>query len=549
MALGTTVARLTGYLRSILLVAALGNALHADVFAIANTIPNMLVVLLGAGIFNAVLVPQIVRADMRGEGAAYLNQVITLFGALLLVATLLLTLAAPWVMTLFLSPELAQPQLASQHHAAIVFAYCCLPQVFFYGIFALVGQILNSREVFAPMMWAPVLNNVVAVGVLGTYLGTYGVVTDRCGGYSAGQALLLGIGMTSGVVVQCLALVPYLRRAGIRYRPTARLLSPGIRATIRLGAWTLAVVLVNQLAYGVVVRLASAGTAAVGGCAAGSSAAGTGYTIYSSAYLLIMAPHAVVTVSLMTASLPGLAAVAASGRLRELGERLSWALRLVMVVIVPGVALLEVLAPTMSDLVWGYGAGAGSSSRFAPTLMCFGAALVFFTGHYVALRGLYALGATSAVFGVQSVIAAANVGLAVVLVRLTGPAMTAPALASAYGVAYAIGSLISWTLLHRRLGTIERRRTLAGLARVSACAGLAAVGCASLLYAVSGQLLAGPGSKIEALAVAASTTLLFTGLFVLSSCVVHVPELGRLVRMLAGRGPGRSMGRASSTGR
>jgi putative peptidoglycan lipid II flippase len=191
MALATTFARLTGYGRSVLLVAALGNGLHADVFSIANTVPNMLVVLLGAGIFNAVLVPQLVRAHLSGVGPGFVNQVITLFGAILLTATVVITLAAPLVLQMFVSPALTRPDLADQYRSAIALAFFCLPQIFFYGVFALLGQILNSRGVFGPMMWAPILNNMVAIGVLVAYLDVYGSGAARCSGYTRGQELLL----------------------------------------------------------------------------------------------------------------------------------------------------------------------------------------------------------------------------------------------------------------------------------------------------------------------------------------------------------------------
>lgn len=531
MAVGTSVARLTGYVRSILLVAALGNALHADIFAIANTIPNMLVVLLGAGIFNAVLVPQIVRAHRRGDGDAYVNQVITLFGALLLIATVLLTCAAPWISGLFLSPGPGAQSFVAQQHSSI--AYYCLPQIFFYGMFAMIGQILNARGVFGPMTWAPVLNNVVAIAVLVGYLTRYGSGADRCAGYSTGQELLLGIGTTAGVILQCLALVPYLARAGIRYRPTARLFSPQIRTTLRIGAWTLAVVVVNQLAYGVVVRLASGGATSLSSCSGTGSHAGTGYTIYSSAYLLIMAPHAIITVSLMTASLPGWAALASSGELAELGRRLDSTLRLVMVAVVPGIALIELLAHDIANLAWGYGAGARSYERFTPTVACFGIALFFFTTQYVALRGLYALEATPAIFVIQSVIGIANVGFGVTLVHLTDPMQTAPALAAAFGGANAIGSLISWTYLRRRLGTAAARQTLAALARVTGCAVLSASACAALHVAVRGAPFAQTSGKTGSLAAATVTTAVFAGFFWWCSRVIRLPELTSLRAALA----------------
>ncbi|RNL75504.1 murein biosynthesis integral membrane protein MurJ [Nocardioides marmorisolisilvae] len=529
MALATTAARLTGYGRSILLVAALGNGLHADVFAIANTIPNLLVVLLGAGVVNAVLVPQLVRAHRSGDGPEYVNQVITLFGAVLLAATVAVTLAAPLVLRAFVTTALTRPELADQYRSAVALAFCCLPQIFFYGVFALLGQILNSRGVFGPMMWAPVLNNLVAIGVLATYLGTFGTSTTRCGGYSDGQVLLLGLGTTLGVVVQCAALVPYLRRAGIHYRPTLRLLSPRMRTTLRLGGWTIAVVLTNQVVYAGIVRLATSGTAGAG-CAGGS--AGTGYTIYSSAYLLIMAPHAVVTVSLMTASLPGLALLASSDDRHELAARLTSALRLVMLAIVPVSVLLALLSPSVADLVWGYGTGTGSSQLFAPTLACFAVALLFFTAHYVALRGLYALEANRVILGIQAVIGVVDLGLAVVLVGATDRALTAPALATAYAVAYAVGSALSWSALRRRLGVGSARPAAGTLTRIGLSAALAAIICLLAVRLTTGQWVLSPTSKADALLLTAAEVAVFGSVFLAAARTLRVPELRVLATAL-----------------
>ena len=97
---------------------------------------------------------------------------------------------------------------------------------------------------------------------------------------------------------------------------------------------------VNQIAYTVVVRLASSGTRRLG------ERDGTGYTIYSSAFLLVMAPHAIITVSLATAMLPRLSA---SRRRRATSpawpRSLATTLRTALALIVPFALLLPVVAP------------------------------------------------------------------------------------------------------------------------------------------------------------------------------------------------------------
>ncbi len=484
MASGTVVSRLSGFVRSTLLVAALGVSLHADIFTIANTIPNMLYILLAGGIFNAVLVPQLVRA-MRNDpdgGAAYTNRVVTLAGMFLAIVTVLLVIAAPLVMSLMLDRKYGEPALAEQRQSAIDFARYCLPQVFFYGMFVLVGQILNSRRKFGPMMWAPIANNVISIGVLVVYLIAFGPATDaeQVGGFTTGQELLLGLGSTAGIIAQFLILVPYLRAAGYHYRPRFDFRNAGLGHTLRLGVWTVLFVIVNQIAYVVVVRLASGGTAGGGD--------GTGITIYSNAFLIVMVPHAIITVSLATAILPRMSAQAAESDLGGLARSLASTLRGALVVIVPFAALLPVIADDVSNVIWGHGAGAEFYDRYVPTLSLFGVGLLFFTVHYLVLRGFYALEQTRTVFWIQCAVAATNITVAVVVVARTDAEDTSPALVLAYTAAYAVGSLVSYTVLRARLGGLETPqlfRFLARLALVVAVSTAAAVAAAAGVHAVT----------------------------------------------------------------
>ena len=484
MAAGTVVSRSSGFVRTALLTAALGLGLHADLFTIANTVPNMLYILLAGGVFNAVLVPQLVRS-MRDDpdlGEAYTNRVMTLAVLFLGVVTVLLVLAAPLVMDLMLGARYDAPELAEQRSSAIDFARYCLPQVFFYGMFVLVGQVLNARGRFGPMMWAPIANNVIAIGVLVVYLVVYGPATlaEQSGPFSTSQELLLGVGSTLGIVAQLAILVPYLGAAGFRFRPRFDFRGTGLGHTLRLATWTVLFVVVNQAAYVVVVKLASNGTA--------ESTTGTGITIYSGAFLLMMVPHSVVTVSLATAVLPRLSAHAAAGDRAALAGRLSSTLRSALAVIVPFALLLPVLAPDLANVVWGHGAASETYPRYVPTLSLFGAGLVVFTLHYLMLRGFYALERTRTVFLIQCAVAATNVVVALVLVDLTGPAATAPSLVLAWTAAYAVGSAVSFRVLGRSLGGLGTPRLVRYLVRlvlVVVVSTSVALGVSLLLHAAS----------------------------------------------------------------
>ena len=471
MASGTVVSRMSGYVRNLLLAAAIGNELHADLFNIGNTIPNMLYILLAGGVVNAVLVPQLVRAQ-KGDadgGEAYTNRVITLALLFLGVVTVLLVVAAPLVMKVYLNSSYDCSDMAAQRDSAIAFARYCLPQVFFYGMFVLLGQVLNARGRFGPMMWAPIANNVIAILVLVLYLVWFGPLAPADGrtAYTSTQELVLGLGSTLGIVVQMLVLLPYLKAAGVTFRPRYDFRHSGLGHTLRLGVWTVLFVVVNQVAYTVVVRLASGGTADVG-CGHHHPAPqdATGYTVYAAAFLFVMVPHAIITVSLATAILPRLSAKAADGDLTGMAGTLAGTLRTALAVVVPFAFVLPLVAYDAAKVLFGYGATATTFDHYVTSMILFGPGVVFFTVHYLMLRGFYALELNRTVFYIQCAIAATNVVVALLLVSRATPAETSPALVLAYLASYLLGSSLSYLLLRSRLGGLETAELVRFLVRL-----------------------------------------------------------------------------------
>ena len=484
MASGTILSRFSGYFRTLLIVAALGQFLHADIFTIANTIPNAIYILVAGGIFNAVLVPQLVRAMKNDEdgGDAYAARIITLSAIFLAVVTVLLVLVAPLLMRVYLTDRFFDADRAAHLESAIDFTRYCLPQVFFYGMFVLLGQVLNARQRFGPMMWAPIANNLIAIVVLSLYLLVWGRPSgaELVGPFSTDQELLLGLGSTLGIVVQFLILVPYLRKAGFSYRPRFDFHDTGLGHTLRLGVWTVLFVVVNQLAFLVVTRLASSGT--VGG------GDGTGNTVYGSSFLIMMVPHAIVTVSLATAILPRLSDYATDQRLADMGRTIGSTLRTALVVVLPFATLMPILSKDLAGVL--FEAGAGDPAAFAPTLALFGPALVLFTVHYLMLRGFYALEQTRRVFFIQCAISATNILAAFWLVGRSSPEDTAPALVLAWLASYVVGSALSYAALRRTLGGLQTAVLVRFLLRM----GIACAGAGLAAWAVE-QALAGLGEQ------------------------------------------------------
>ena len=526
MAAGTVVSRLSGFVRGALLAAALGLGLHAELFNIANTLPNMIYILVAGGVFNAVLVPQLVRA-MKNDpdgGDAYANRVITLAALFLAGVTAVLVIAAPLVMRGFLSARYFEPDYAEQLDSVIAFARYCLPQVFLYGMFVLVGQVLNARRVFGPMMWAPIANNVIVVLVLLGYLGIYGPAAgdELSGGYTAGQEALLGLGSTLGIAVQLLVLVPWLRRAGFIYKPRFDFRGAGLGHTFRLGFWTVLFVIVNQVAYTVVVRLASDGAAT----------GGTGYTVYSFAFVTIMVPHSIVTVSLATAMLPRLSQHAADDDLPGVATSVASTLRQALALIVPVAVLLPLISQDAARLVWGHGAAADTYDTVGVAIALFAPGLVLFTSHYLLLRGFYALERTRTVFWVQCVIAATNITLALVLTGGTGPEDTAAGLVLAYGGAYLVGVVGSYLLLRHVLGGLDTPLLVRFLVRLVIAVGLAAVVGYAVRAGVDAVLAPGDVQAIVSLAL---VTLSGAVVYLLVSRMLRIAEVNAVVGLVTSR--------------
>jgi putative peptidoglycan lipid II flippase len=527
MAAGTIVSRILGFARTAVVAAALGAALTADTFTVANTVPNTIYILVAGGVLNAVLVPQLVRAMKEGEaaGQAYSDRLLTLAGLALGALTLVVTVAAPLVMQLY-AGQLA----ASDTAVAVAFAYWCLPQVFFYGLYTLLGQVLNARDSFGPMMWAPVVNNIVAIVTGVAFLLLFEVDPDRPGSLSTGEIAFFGAGTTLGVVLQALVLLPVLRRTGFRYRPRFDFRGVGLGHTGDLAKWTLAFVLVNQVAYAVIVNL----TSAIAAAGKDQLDHGAGLFVYSSAYLIFILPHSIITVSLVTSALPQLSRDAADGDLRAVRATLSETWRLAGVGIVLAAAGYLALAPDLTGVLFSGGEVDPEGARYIGWVtMAFAVALPLFSAQYVALRGFYAFEDTRTPFLLQVGIATTNVVVALVAYAVLPLRWRLIGIALAYGAAYLVGLLVSTRVLARRTGGLDGRRVVRTYVRlVVAAAPAAALGWLTS-YAVGERLGNDPAGSLAALL--AGGPVVLAG-FLLGARLLHIGEVYALLSVARRRG-------------
>ncbi len=527
MASGTMVSRILGFVRTMLVAFALGNTTaQGDTFTLATVVPNSLYMIFAGGALNTVLVPQIVRhlrADDDG-GEAFVNRIMTAFLLALLSVTVLALAFTPQVMGLWMGDAWHTARLAPHRSALLFMAYLTMPQVFFYGAFFLVGQVLNARDKFGPMMWAPIVNNLVQIGVLGAYAALWASQPDHTVPFTQTQTLVLGIGSTLGIIAQTAALIPSMRAIGLRYRPRFDLRGAGLGATFHLAKWAIGYVLLTQVAAVVVTRLASSATVV------DPNRPGPGVLAYNEAYLTWILPHSLLTVSLATALLPAASRLAAAGDLEGVAAEITRTLRLADTFIVPAALGFGALAMPFASLVFGNGAGANDWHAVGTTLVCFAVGLIPYTLQYIYLRGYYALEDMRTAFGLQIWISAANAGLALAWVAADpDPLTVAPRLALCYSASYLLGAFITYRALRARLPGLDSRGVLVHALRalVAALPGAVAAYLIARATADAGRLVMLGGFL--------AAGVLFVVAYLLLARLAGVAEVGEIVGLLCRR--------------
>ncbi|MGW0854568.1 murein biosynthesis integral membrane protein MurJ [Streptomyces sp. NPDC002690] len=527
MAAGTLVSRLTGFVRSLVITAALGAVLLGDSFTIAYTLPTMIYILTVGGGLNSVFVPQLVRSmkDDEDGGEAYANRLLTLVMVALGLIVAAAVFAAPLLIRLMSLPIANDPDANS---VAVTFARYCLPTIFFMGVHVVMGQILNARGKFGAMMWTPVLNNIVMITTFGLFIWVYGTAAESQMGVRTippDGVRLLGIGTLLGLTVQALAMIPYLREAGFRFRPRFDWRGHGLGKTIKLAKWTVLFVLANQAGVLVVTQLATSA-----GKSSGQN--GTGFLAYSNAQLIWGMPQAIITVSVMAALLPRIARAAHDNDPGAVRDDISQGLRNSAVAIVPVAFGFLALGLPMCTLLYG-ASGSEAARSMGFILMAFALGLIPYSVQYVVLRGFYAYEDTRTPFYNTVIVAAVNAAASVVCFLVLPARWAVVGMAASYGLAYAVGVGVAWRRLRNRLGgDLDGTRVVRTYARLC----LAAIPAALVGGVVGVALLELLGEGVLGSVVALICGgLLLLGVFFAAAKKMRIEEVNGLMGMVRGR--------------
>ena len=516
MGLGTIISRATGLIRNLLLVAALGTGLLGDAFNVANTTPNIIYNLLIGGALSAVFVPLIVQSFRQEDGgSAYISRLLSLIASALLFITIAAMMLAPLLISLY-APTFS----GRSRDVTLAFALYCLPQILFYGLYGILGQIANAKEKFGPMMWAPIANNLLVIALFSYFIS----VTDEISleTISDSQIALLGLGSTVGIALQALILIPTLKKSGLKLSFRRDWRGVGLDKAMRLASWAFIFVLISQIGFLITVNLAT--RAAVLAQEQGIDY-GVGYTPYANAYLVMLLPHSIVTISIVTALLPGLSKLAFDKKLSEVRDQLSKALRLTAILTIPASLFFFFFAVEIASAIF-FGISEQSAEYIGRVLAAMSLGLIPLSINLVLIRGLNAFENTK--YQVISNLVINLVALTIstwAFLNLDVVDITV-GLGVALAISYWVGIVCTYYLLRRYSGPLNIASLLLFHSKIALIALISCLAISSLLSRLDLE-----GNLFSLLIVLLSTFALYLAI----GRVLKVSEISQVLKVLLRR--------------
>ncbi|GAB3655003.1 murein biosynthesis integral membrane protein MurJ [Glycomyces tarimensis] len=475
MGVGSLVSRVTGFGRTVVISAAIGAGLLGNSYTTAQYFPQMIYELVLGGVFASIILPLFVRTHKNDPdgGDAFAHRLLTLALLVLGGAALIVTLAAPLI-----AAGMAEPV---QQDTVTRLSYLMLPALMFYGLFAVLSGVLNSRERFGAPMWVPIINNFVVIAVGAAFFliytreatpGDEGRLFMEADQVTAGMLLLLGGGTTAGVVIQVLCLFPALRKAGFHWRFRFDFKALPLRDIRRMAAWTLLFVAANQVAVMAVVKIAN--TASGNSDDTGPFVPGT--TVYNNAYLMMMMAHGIVAVSVITALMPRMTRAADDKRWTDLTDHLSGGIRLASFLLVPIAAAFIALHEPIGLAIFNWGAyDADQALATGTALAVVGAILLPFSISQLQIFAFYAQTDTKTPAMFNLPVIAIRIGGYLLAFALLPLEWVVVGLLAANGASYLVSLLLSMSLLRKRVGLLGMRKVALGLLRTTTAAAVAGV--------------------------------------------------------------------------
>lgn len=516
--LATALSRVTGFLRVVVVAAAMGTTFLANTYQTANTAPNVLFELVAAGILTSIFVPTFVEYLVREEREQgwHAANVLTSFAVVALIGlALVLALAAPLVMRLLTLGVEDDSLRAGEVRLGTTFLRLFAPQVVFYGVGMIMTSALHAHRRFGLAAVAPILNNVVVIAAYLTYAFMRGDRPPTVGGITTGETLVLGLGTTLGVVAMTLVLWPHLSRLGWRFRFRWDRRHPALRKAARVGAWALGYAGGYQAGLIVVLLLANR---VEGGVAA-----------YQWAFTFFFVPHALFAAPIFHVLFPAMSEHAAKGEDAAVAARLRDGLAMLGFILIPVALAMLVVAGPLARLTLEYGVMTETGASLVGRVIgAFAIGLPTYSAFLVFTRAYYAIGDTKTptlVNGIAVAIATVTgVGLFVVLAEEWSVA----GLALGHSLAFAVGTYVLARRLSRVVGHLGATALAGAVVRALLAGGAGFAAMALVRLAV--PLTSTVGELVELIV----TLGIGGGVYLGVTAWLRSPELARALKVVRG---------------
>lgn len=499
--------RILGWIRLLVIGSQFGASRELDAYFAAFRIPDAIFQLVVAGALSAALIPVFSSYRARGQDAeawqlasSVINLVLIALAGLSLVMAIFAPLFVPIVAPGFDAPT---TELAVRMTRVMLISPVLI------GMGAVVTGILNSYQQFTVPAIAPLLYNLAIIGAAIFLAPIMGV---------EGLAVGVAIGSLAHLAVQ----VPSLARVGQRYDLTIGLGHPGVRRVAWLMGPRMLGLAAGQLNFLVSTVLAS-------GLPEGS------LTAYNYAFQLSQIPVGVVGVSIAVALFPTLSQDAALGRVGAIRSQVAGAIRVLLFVAAPIIAIMVVLREPLTAVFYQYGAFTPQATQQTANALLFFA--IGLGGHivvHVLTRAFYAMQDTRTPVTWAVIAVAINIPL---MAWLVGP-MGVAGLALALSITAVIEVLGLLWALQRRIDSVEGAAILRSLGRATVAgiaAALAMFGGLTLVSDALGGLLDNVVGRLLILLVLSAAGV---AIYLLVAAALRAPELGQ-VRAILRRRSGR----------
>lgn len=452
VALGTGLSRLTGMLKVIVFGVIIGQSALADAYDGANNSPNAVYELLLGGVLSAALVPMFSRL-LEDEDRESVEAIVGTAIIALTVITAVTVFFAPWVFRAFSLNPADGIDVDQFRTVGTALTRIFLLQIFFYGVAAVLGSLLNAQRRFFAAAWSPVLANIVVICSL-LYVPT--LLGDSADSIPLAEVLnspsfrwLLGLGATGGIALQALILLPAIHRANLNVRFRFRPRHPAVRKLITLSGWTFGYVMANQLTVVVMKNLAEPGSG--------------GQDAFAKATTFFYFPHGLLAMSIATTFIPEMARAVARGDRRAFVERTGLGIRLVGLLTFPAALAFFVMSRPIIGALLRHGQfSSAAADRTARALAGLALGLIGYSIYLFALRGFYAQQDTRTPFIINCAQNAINIVLAFPLAR----SFDVLGLGLAFSISYLVGALIVLLVLRQKVEEFRIGDLLVSLSRM-----------------------------------------------------------------------------------